>query len=169
MTKRIIKESLIDMLKKKSMDKITVSALCEEADINRSTFYSHYSDVCDVLEEMKTELIADYMPFAIEIDMKNHSIEKDNFMKFFECVKTQKDVLSVLVNNTSIINDVTQPMRKNIKNHYLSFWVKVPKSYEITSTPTRLILRSAFSRPSTDGSSSVARSIRPIFTTCSIL
>ena len=131
MTKRIIKESLVDMLKRKSMDKITVSALCEEADINRSTFYSHYSDVCDVLEEMKTEFIADYMPFAIEIDMKNHSIEKENFMKFFDCVKTQKEVLSVLVDNTSIINDVTQPMRKNIKNLYLSFWGKVPKSYEI--------------------------------------
>ena len=131
MTKRIIKESLIDLLEKKSIDQITVSELCEEADINRSTFYAHYGNVIDVIEEIKNEFIFDYMPFVKKIEMSNHILEKESFMKFFENMKIQNRVLRVLVKNTDIVNDVTQPMRINMKNLYYTYWGNVPESFEI--------------------------------------
>lgn len=131
MTKRIIKESLIDLLEKKSIDQITVSELCKEADINRSTFYAHYVNVIDVIEEIKNEFIFDYMPFVKKIEMSNHILEKESFMKFFENMKIQNRVLRVLVKNTDIVNDVTQPMRINMKNLYYTYWGNVPESFEI--------------------------------------
>ena len=43
LTRRLLRESLTDILKNKSIEAISVSELCKHAGINRSTFYAHYS------------------------------------------------------------------------------------------------------------------------------
>lgn len=131
LTKRIIKEALIDLLKKEALVKITVSELCEEADINRSTFYSHYANVFEVVEEMEEEYVTEYMPFVKKLDMKNYSFDKGVFIKFFESVEKNRDLLAVLLNNTNFLNDVTLPIRENVKDLYRKFWGNVPREYEI--------------------------------------
>ena len=37
-TKRIMKEALLELLERKALANISVTALCEAADVNRSTF-----------------------------------------------------------------------------------------------------------------------------------
>ncbi|MDZ5016572.1 TetR/AcrR family transcriptional regulator, partial [Clostridium perfringens] len=39
-TKKIIKESLIDLLKHKKIHEVTVTDICKKSDINRGTFYT---------------------------------------------------------------------------------------------------------------------------------
>lgn len=57
MTKRIIKDTFIEMLEKKNIQKIYVRELCETADINRSTFYKYYESQYDLLAEMQNDLL----------------------------------------------------------------------------------------------------------------
>lgn len=57
MTKRILKESLLEMLENQCIEKISIRALCELADINRSTFYKYYSSQYDLLHEMENDLL----------------------------------------------------------------------------------------------------------------
>lgn len=45
-------DALISLLDKKSFEYITVKDICEVAKVNRSTFYLHYSNTCDLLEEI---------------------------------------------------------------------------------------------------------------------
>lgn len=47
-TKRALKNSLLELLKVKTFEKITVSDICKTAMINRVTFYSHYQDKYDL-------------------------------------------------------------------------------------------------------------------------
>lgn len=54
-TKRMIKEGLMRMLKKKPLEKINITELCQEAGINRTTFYRYYELPKDVLTEMQSE------------------------------------------------------------------------------------------------------------------
>lgn len=49
-TKRIIANALEEMLRNKSIDKITVSSLIEACGVSRQTFYYHFRDLMDVLE-----------------------------------------------------------------------------------------------------------------------
>lgn len=49
-------EALIALLEKKDLEYITVKEICEEADVNRSTFYLHYEPVGDLVDET-TEMI----------------------------------------------------------------------------------------------------------------
>lgn len=44
-------EALLKLLEKKPFEYITVSELCKEAGVNRSTFYLHYENTVDLLNE----------------------------------------------------------------------------------------------------------------------
>lgn len=58
-TKLLLKESLLELMKEQPISKISVKMLCEAADINRSTFYAHYTDQYDLLRQMEQEVIAE--------------------------------------------------------------------------------------------------------------
>ena len=49
-TKRVLRESLIDLLYAKPIRKITIKELCDAADINRGTFYAHFQDQYALLQ-----------------------------------------------------------------------------------------------------------------------
>jgi AcrR family transcriptional regulator len=53
----LIKKGIIDLLKVKSLKQITVNNICEQAMIGRLTFYNHYQDKYEVLEEMNKNFI----------------------------------------------------------------------------------------------------------------
>lgn len=51
-TKQLIKDSLVRLLNQRPLDKITVKDVVEECGINRNTFYYHYQDLFEVVEEV---------------------------------------------------------------------------------------------------------------------
>lgn len=55
LTKKAIKDSFLELLKAKSLDKITVKDLVESCEINRNTFYYYYKDIYDLLEDVFQE------------------------------------------------------------------------------------------------------------------
>ncbi len=56
-TKKVIKDAYTELLKKKNYSQITVSEICRLAEINRSTFYLHYLDAYDVLDEISNDTV----------------------------------------------------------------------------------------------------------------
>ena len=59
LTKRLLKEGLLRLMKKKQLEKIGVAELCKESGINRATFYRHYEQPKDILMEIGYELMDD--------------------------------------------------------------------------------------------------------------
>ena len=59
-TKTLLKNSLVDLMREYPIAKISVKMLCETADINRSTFYAHYSDQFDLLITLEREVITEF-------------------------------------------------------------------------------------------------------------
>lgn len=56
MTKLLLKASLIELLQSKSLHHITIKEICENADLNRSTFYLHYTDQYALLAEIEQDV-----------------------------------------------------------------------------------------------------------------
>ncbi len=54
-TKMVIRESFLSLLTDKPITQITVKEICQKSDINRATFYSHYEDVYDLLDQIENE------------------------------------------------------------------------------------------------------------------
>ncbi len=59
-TKKLIRQGLVELSKKKSINKITVKELTDYAEINRGTFYLHYKDVFDLIDALEKELYDDF-------------------------------------------------------------------------------------------------------------
>ena len=58
-TKKAIREALLRLMQDKAVAQVTTTELCREADINRNTFYAHYSTPEDVFAEIEKELLAE--------------------------------------------------------------------------------------------------------------
>ena len=57
-TQMVLKQAFLTLLKEKPVNKITVKELCALAQLNRATFYAHYSDCFALKESIENELIA---------------------------------------------------------------------------------------------------------------
>ena len=56
-TKNLIRQVFIKMLNERPLDKVTVTDIAERCEINRNTFYYHYTDIYEILSEIfQTEL-----------------------------------------------------------------------------------------------------------------
>ncbi len=55
-SREALRRGLLTLLEQQELQEITVAQLCREAGVNRSTFYSHYENIWNVLEELEEEM-----------------------------------------------------------------------------------------------------------------
>ncbi len=56
-TKKAIKEAFLQLRATKALEKISVKELCKEAQINKSTFYTHYDDIYSLSDALEKEAV----------------------------------------------------------------------------------------------------------------
>lgn len=99
-TKMVIKKSFISILKQKPISKITIKEICEDADINRATFYAHYNDQYDLLQQIETEFLEDvnrHIEVVAYDCTENESIEA--LTKILEYIRENADLCSVILSD----------------------------------------------------------------------
>lgn len=97
-TKMVLKESLIDLLSKKDISCITIKQICEEADINRATFYTHYSDQFDLLRQIEDEFLQNVKAYiAVFKQKKADAILVDVLEEIFEYIKDNAKLCRLLL------------------------------------------------------------------------
>ena len=69
-TAKKMDKALITLLGEKSFEHITVSEICKKAGVNRSTFYLHYENTVDLLNESARFLLDDFVAY-FNIDTKS--------------------------------------------------------------------------------------------------
>jgi AcrR family transcriptional regulator len=97
-TKMVIKNSFLALAKQKPISKITVKEICQDADINRATFYAHYADQYDLLRQTEDEFLEDinrHLGSASHDCTEGESVEM--LTRIFEYVRENADVCAVLL------------------------------------------------------------------------
>jgi AcrR family transcriptional regulator len=121
-TKMVLKESFINLLKKKHISKISIKEICDDADINRATFYAHYNDQYDLRRKIEEELIdniKEYLESGSFDDPDNVSL--DMLVKIFEYLKKNADLCIVLLGDSGDINFQQQVMMI-VREQCISAW-----------------------------------------------
>lgn len=59
MTRRLLHHALVELMGEKPLKDITVKELCQRAEVNRSTFYFHYFDIYDLMEDIEEQISAE--------------------------------------------------------------------------------------------------------------
>lgn len=70
-TKMMIRNSFIQLLQKKPLNKITVKSICELSEINRTTFYKYYSDPYDLMQKFEDEVLEGLQKLIEESGCRN--------------------------------------------------------------------------------------------------
>lgn len=56
-TQAVIKDSFLTLLQERPFSKINITAICKQAEITRATFYLHYMDIYDLLDQLLDEAL----------------------------------------------------------------------------------------------------------------
>ncbi len=103
-SKTLIKNSLIELLKTKPLEKVTVTDIVNNADINRGTFYAHYTDICELIHAVEDEIVDTLCSFTHEW---NETEPFQNplplFLRISDYLTRKQDLIFALMNanNTS--------------------------------------------------------------------
>lgn len=82
------------LLKSAPLRKISVTKICEDAQINRVTFYKHYSDTFDLYEKMVAELIDDSAGELVRV-FETQSL-RDAIRSVFQTIRENPDKFGLL-------------------------------------------------------------------------
>jgi AcrR family transcriptional regulator len=87
-TRQVLQEALIDLAAERGFDAITVGDIARRASVNRATFYRHYRDKYDLLEQIFQEAIRQ---FASDLGPPGEVVQNidpqnppERWVKFFE-------------------------------------------------------------------------------------
>lgn len=69
-----LKSTLLELLKETDYEKITVKMLCQRAGVNRSTFYAHFTDIYEIMEQMEEHLNQELLESYSEYNLKGNEI-----------------------------------------------------------------------------------------------
>ena len=97
-TKSQLRAGLARLMQEKGIGEITVKELVNEVDINRSTFYLHYSDIPALLREIEDDMMEE-----MERAVREHPIKEDSTSRFIE------DIFRVLNENREISRALIGP------------------------------------------------------------
>lgn len=70
-TKQLLYEALMGLIEEKGADHVTVTDVTKRANVNRGTFYLHYRDVPDMVEQLENEVLERIKGFAARLDFQD--------------------------------------------------------------------------------------------------
>ncbi len=126
-------KALLFLLEKKSFEYITISEICETAGVNRSTFYLHYENTCDLLQETTRYVLDNFMSY-FSVDTKNitskfeicnlkelNFITEEYLHPYFSYIKENKSIFSAVLSQPIAFdfNSIFQRLFTNIFNPIL--------------------------------------------------
>lgn len=105
-TKKLLKQALAQLMDEKDFKDITVKDITERADLNRGTFYLHYTDTYDILNKIEDEILKNIQ------NMIDQNIEKTNasdsvipaLKPIAEYIMENADICRCLINNKASVD-----------------------------------------------------------------
>lgn len=134
-TKMLIKKSFTELLKKKPIQNITIRELCENAGINRGTFYTHYTDIYDLLQQMEDEILVEFEK-ALQplLESTNDFNPVEIINEIFIVIKDNSDMCSIILSDNGDKSFATKLInlgREKCIETYLKYFKKAtPKQIE---------------------------------------
>ncbi len=71
LSKTMLKNALLKLLKEKPLNQISIYEICKTAQINRTTFYKYYGSQADLLQDIETDFFAQLNEDMEDIVEKN--------------------------------------------------------------------------------------------------
>jgi len=115
------------MLEEKELYQISVTEICKQANMNRSTFYANYEDVYDLAKQIKTHLLEDVMALYQEEWKEQRS--EHNYLKLFQHIRENQALYRTYFKLTTddeifeMIGYSKEDAKQYLENQYVDYHI----------------------------------------------
>ncbi|MDE5587442.1 MAG: TetR/AcrR family transcriptional regulator [Bacilli bacterium] len=140
-TQNILYRTLLDLMKEKTFEEIKVSDICNQALINRSTFYAHYNDkyelLAEFIQELKNSLTGELKK------NKNISNTKEYYLEmiklFLDHIEEKREsYLAIMIHNR---NSITMDIIYDVLDHDITSHLQQVDSIDENQIPRSIIAK----------------------------
>ena len=119
-SKNALKAAMFSLMQKKIISNISIRELCDLADVNRSTFYSNYGDINELVKDIHHDLFMDmfYKNHSIEQILEEFKLKEDIVFEMIKYVEDNKNKINIL-----FMNNENNQLEQNL----LSFFMEACK------------------------------------------
>ncbi len=124
-TKKQLRQGLTQLLQTKNINEISVRELSDLVDINRGTFYLHYRDIYDLLDQIEQEMFEQFSQ-----TISRHSAQEFQtqpsvmFLDIFSFISEHEDMCKVLLSSNGDLTFVNR-LKEVVRNKALHDWMEV--------------------------------------------
>lgn len=117
-----LKQALLEWMPRKPFSDISITDIVKSADLNRGTFYKHYTYKEELLEDLLADVLTDLIqayryPYLQHQDFDIQSLSA-SAIKIFDHVHAYATVYTLLV-STNILQDFRNTVYQTLKSLYL--------------------------------------------------
>ena len=121
-----IEKIFLQLIQKKNIDDISVSTICDMANLNRSTFYSNYVDIYDLAEKVKVQMAQEFAEFQLSNNSKHNP---DGYLTMFKYIKENQIFFKTYFKLESICPDVpiqyhVELAKKYYNNKFIDYHIE---------------------------------------------
>ena len=132
-TRRQLRHALAQLMQDRRIQDIAVRELTDLCDLNRGTFYIHYKDVFDMVDNIEGELIAE-LGRVLSVFSAAEVIENPRalFIQIFEAMQENNEIVSVLVGpngDLKFINEIKRLVRDKCVEAWPETFAAGPAQY----------------------------------------
>lgn len=132
-TKKAIVETFLELLKKKSLDKITIKDIVESCQINRNTFYYYYADIYELLEEVFKEVAQEIL-----LETKEDDTFYEGYVRAASIVLNYRQAVVHIYHSKSreILQDYLEKVTKGFVRRFI---IQAAREYDISDNGIQYI------------------------------
>lgn len=121
-TKKILKDSLLQLMHTTSFDKITIKDICTISKVSRSTFYSHYEDIFSLLADFEKDIFESHNLNNF-LKTSETAAEKSelNLVEILKQVDANADFYKIYLNNmhAGYLTDAIQRLSHDVIDYWM--------------------------------------------------
>lgn len=106
-TKKALFQTLVELLKSEHFHEITVTKICQTAQVNRSTFYAHYANIDELFEQYFNEIMNDLKEDYEGILEQLNRREKESMVPLYEHILANRSFYDILLSENAPLKYVS--------------------------------------------------------------
>lgn len=125
-SRRMLRDALIGLMKEREYEEISVSEIAERADLNRATFYLHYKDKQDLLQQSIDDVLSEIAEHFQHIELETNLVDVSKvellFLNMFEFIAQNADFYKVMLSKGDVqfTNQWQDLFREKVKHRISS-------------------------------------------------
>lgn len=130
----MMKDALMELLEQKELANISVTSICETADVNRSTFYKYYRDPVDLLRDVEQDYLSRIPTPSQDSESRDEEQLLAETTAFFDFVRQNGRAFRILLGDSAsssfevrlidfLCAKYATPNERDMTTHYMNLYI----------------------------------------------